>query len=69
MIHNLVKSLNYFSLITYNTVQANENGSSCRQTSTDTAQVFTQYYPALPAAKGKGEAGTGGKQRKTSAIE
>jgi hypothetical protein len=41
--------------------QATNNCSSCHQASAATDQVFTQYYPVLRAAGGKGEAGIGGK--------
>lgn len=42
-------------------VQPDKNCSACHQTNAATDQVFTQYYPVLRAAKGKGEEGTGGK--------
>lgn len=42
-------------------VQPEQNCSSCHQATADNDQVFTQYYPVLRAAKGNGEAGTGGK--------
>ena len=41
--------------------QPEKKCSTCHQASAATDQVFTQYYPVLRAAKGKGEAGTGGK--------
>jgi len=42
-------------------VEPEKNCSACHQASAATDQVFTQYYPVLRAAMGKGEAGTGGK--------
>ena len=68
MIRNLIKPLNYFTLITP-ALLADENCCSCHQTRANTDQVFTEYFPSLPAAKGKGEAGIGGKQRRMSVGE
>jgi Cytochrome P460 len=42
------------------TVQANENCSTCHKSGA-TDQIFTQHYPVLRAAQGKGEAGIGGR--------
>lgn len=35
--------------------------AACHKATAEQDMVFTQYYPVLRAAKGKGEAGTGGK--------
>jgi hypothetical protein len=42
-------------------VQASKNCVACHQAQAEKDQVFTQHYPVLTAAAGKGEACTGGR--------